>query len=163
MESAAKYRCTFLFLALVLALPCRPQTAVSSPSLPKGVLTALAHDANTYCEDQFAEGYREGCHGKFAGHLRWRELTITPSGQAAILVENDNLGFCGVGGCDLYLFVQRKNGSFAQVLGGNGGLGTLERVSVSKKLNNGHYNIRVRWSDGKTYSTYEWADSQYWE
>jgi hypothetical protein len=98
---------------------------------------------------------------KFATHLRRRDLTIVPSGQTAILVENSNIGFCGQAGCALYLFVQTENSTFAQVLGSEGGLGTLERVSVLENVTKGHYDISVTWKDGKTRSVYQWDGSQY--
>lgn len=153
---------TIAFGALALLNCPLPQTDRTPPhTLPTGVLKQLAGEAKEYCEDQFAEGFRKGCEKKFAAHLRWRELSITPSGKSAILVENDNLGFCGSGGCALYLFVQQKSMKFTQVLGSEGGLGTLERVTVLKKITNGHYDIRVTWSDAKTHSVYQWDGSQY--
>ena len=132
-------------------------------TLPEGVLKGLAGEAKDYCEDQFVEGFRKGCATKFAVHLRWRELPITPSGETAVLVENDNLGFCGSGGCALYLLARRKDTKFTQVLGSNGGLGTLDRVSVMKKTTKGYYNIEVMWSDRITRSVYQWDGSQYSE
>jgi hypothetical protein len=149
-------------IALLMALNSNPENALAAgKSLPEGVLKQLAPETKEYCEDQFAEGFRNGCAEKFAAHLRWRELSITPSGQPAILVENDNLGFCGTGGCALYLFVQQKSTSFTQVLGSKGGLGTLERVTVLKKITKGHYDIGLTWSDYKTHSVYRWDGSHY--
>jgi hypothetical protein len=51
--------------------------------------------------------------------------------------------------------------TFTQVLGADGGLGTLKRVTVSKRITNGHYDIRVIWSDGKTHSLYQWDGWHY--
>ena len=153
-----------LILALFIALNCDQQRVRSTAkTLPEGVLKGLAHEAKEYCEDQFVEGFRKGCETKFAAHLRWRELAITPSGQTAMLVENNNLGFCGSGGCALYLFVQQKETKFTQVLDSNGGMGTVERVTVLKKITKGHYDIQVAWSDRKTHSVYQWDGSQYSE
>jgi hypothetical protein len=129
-------------------------------NLPEGVLQRLAGDAKEYCEDQFAEGSRLGCRRKFIASLRWRELSITRSGETAILVENDNTGYCGSGGCPLYLFVQQTDRKFTQVLDG---LGTLERVTVLKKTTKGHFDIQVTWSDSETHSIYQWDGSQYSE
>jgi hypothetical protein len=153
-----------LILALFVALNCDQQTVPSAAkTLPEEVLKGLAHEAKEYCEDQFVEGFRKGCETKFAGHLRWRELSITPSGETAVLVENDNLGFCGSGGCALYLLVQQNGTKFTQVLDSHGGMGTLERVTVLKKTTKGHYDIQVMWSDGKNRSIYQWDGSQYSE
>jgi hypothetical protein len=157
-------RSLLLTLALLMGLNYDQQTVQSTAKpLPGGVLEGLAREAKGYCEDQFVAGFRKGCETKFAAHLRWRELSITPSGETAVLVENDNLGFCGTAGCALYLLVRQKNTKFTQVLSSNGGLGTLDRVSVMRKITKGHYNIQVTWSDRKTRSVYQWDGSQYSE
>jgi hypothetical protein len=130
-------------------------------NLPQGVLKQLAGDAEEYCEDQFAEGFRKGCRTEFVANLRWRELSITPSGESAILVENDNS--CGSGGCALYLFVQRKDKTFTQVLSSQGGLGTLERLEVLKTTTKGHFDLRIAWSDIEGLSVYQWDGTQYSE
>jgi hypothetical protein len=154
----------FTVVALFAALNCNPQTLPSTAkSLPQGVLEALAPDVKEYCEDQFEEGSRNGCEKKFAANLRWRELSITPSGQTAVLVENNNQGFCGSGGCALYLVVQKTGAKFTQVLGSHGGMGTLERVTVLKRITKGHHDIRVMWSDGKNHSIYQWDGTGYSE
>jgi hypothetical protein len=152
---------TIALTALALAncsLPQTERTAASAP--PDGVLKELASDEKEYCE-RFLGSYKKGCHETFRANLAWRDLEITPGGQVAILVENKTS--CGIAGCALYLFVQQKSGSFTQVLGAEGGLGTLKRLAVLKKTTNGHYDIRVTWSDGKTYSIYQWDGSQYSE
>jgi hypothetical protein len=137
-----------------------PQTEPSK-TLSEGVLKKLSVSEKQYCEDQFGDRFKKGCDKEFTANLLCRELSITPSGQSAILVENHNLGFCGAGGCALYLFVRQNGTSFTQVLGSDGGLGTLKRVTVLKKITNGHYDIRVIWNDGKTHSVYQWDGSQY--
>ena len=153
---------TIALAALALLNFPFPQTDQTAPNnLPTGVLKQLTHERKEYCEDQYGDRFKKGCDKEFAGHFRWRELPITPSGESAILVENDNLGFCGSGGCALYLFVQQKNMAFTQVLGATGGLGTLKGVAVLTKITNGHYDIRVTWSDGKTHSLYQWDDWHY--
>jgi hypothetical protein len=132
-------------------------------NLPEGVLKQFAGVAKEYCEEQFEEGFREGCRKKFVANLRWRELSITPSGESAILVENANTGYCGSGGCALYLVVPQNGTKFTQVLDSHGGMGTVERVTVLKKTTKGHYDIQVMWSDGKSRSIYQWDGSQYSE
>ena len=141
----------------------RTRADSGAKDLPHGVLKALAAEAQEYCEEQFEQGFRKGCENKFAEHLRWCELAITPSGQTAVLVENDNLGFCGSGGCALYLLVQQKDAKFTQVLASHGGVGTIERVTVLKKTTRGHYDIQVMWNDRKSRSVYQWDGSQYLE
>jgi hypothetical protein len=148
---------TIALTALVLAnLPRTERTAASTP--PEGVLKELASDEKEYCE-RFFDSYKKGCHETFRANLAWRDLEITPGGQVAILVENKTS--CGIAGCALYLFVQQKSGNSTQVLGAEGGLGTLKRVAVLKKITNGHYDIRVTWSDGKTSSVYQWDGWHY--
>ena len=48
----------------------------------------------------------------------------------------------------LYPLVQQKGTKFTQVLGSDGGLGTLVRVTVLKRITNGHYD-RVTWMTAK--------------
>lgn len=152
----------FVLIAFLSALnfPSEENPATAN-RLPPGIFRTLAPEVKEFCEDQFTEGLRKDCEKKFASHLRWRDLNITPSGQSATLVENSNIGFCGQGGCALYLFVARKDASFVQILGSRGGLGTLERVAVSTNATRGYYDLSVTWSDGKTRSVYRWDGSQY--
>jgi len=132
-------------------------------NLPEGVLKQLASVAREYCEEQFEDGFRHGCRKKFVANLRWRELSITPSGGSAILVENDNTGYCGSGGCALYLFVRRADKEFTQVLGSQGGLGMLDKVEVLDAITKGHFDIRVTWIAPEGHSVYQWNGSDYSE
>jgi hypothetical protein len=132
-------------------------------NLPEGVLKQLAGVAKEYCEGQFEEGFRQGCRKKFVTNLRWREMSMTPSGKSAILVENDNTGYCGSGGCALYLFVHRTDRNITQVLGSQGGLGTLERVKVLDAITKGQFDICVAWGTADGHSVYQWDGSEYSE
>jgi hypothetical protein len=147
----------------VLLLTClRPQTDPTEPkALPGGVLARLVHAQEVYCEDQFGNKHKKGCDKKFAAHLRWSEVVIAPAGETAILVENQNQGFCGSAGCALYLFVQKTDGSYAQVLGKQGDVGTLKRLAVLKEITKDHFNVQVTWSDDKGHSNYRWNGTRY--
>jgi len=127
--------------------------------LPPGVLKALAADEKEYC-DQFLGSFKKGCQQKFRANLLWRQLLITPSGQFAILVESNNMGFCGSAGCSLYLFVQRDT-KFVQALGTTGGIGALDRVAVLKTVSAGYYDIQITWRDGNTPTIYRWDGQRY--
>jgi hypothetical protein len=131
-----------------------------SKSLPTALIQALSGDEKAYCE-QFLGDFRKGCHRTFRANLSWRELVISPSGEAGILVENGNTGFCGTAGCSIYLFVQQPAGSFLQVLGRRGDIGTLTRVAVLNEITRGHYDVQVTWSDGKTHTRYRWNGARY--
>jgi len=131
-----------------------------SKSLPSGVLSALAGDENAYCE-QFLGDYKKGCHQTFRANLLWLELKIAPTEQAAILVENHNIGACGSAACTLYLFVQQPNAKFVQVLRTNGDTGALGDIKVLNEVTNGHYNIQKTWRDGKTQTLYLWDGLRY--
>jgi hypothetical protein len=148
-------------LIVLALLSCRALQSDPSKTLPEGVLKKLAPAEKQYCEDQFGDRFKKGCDKKFAANLKWTELSITPTGQTAILVENENLGFCGSAGCTLYLFVQQADTSFVQVLGTQGDIGTLKRFTVLKKISKGYYDVQVTWSDGKTHTTYRWNGSLY--
>ncbi|MGB2671605.1 MAG: hypothetical protein WA621_15060 [Candidatus Acidiferrum sp.] len=151
---------TVALLVLTL-LNCRGSQNDTSKILPEGILKTLADTEKEYCEDQFGDRYEKGCAEKFAANLKWAELIITPKGQTAILVENENLGFCGTAGCAMYLFVQKADTRFVQVLGKQGDIATLKRFAVLKKISNGHYDVQVTWSDGRTHTTYRWSGAQY--
>jgi hypothetical protein len=147
---------------LLVACSCLSLAAdsVKTKSPPPGVLKALAADEKEYC-DQFLSDFKKGCRQKFRASLLWRQLLIAPSGQVAILVEVNNMGFCGVAGCSLDLFVQQPNAKFVQVLGKSGDVGTLDRVTVLKTVTTGYYNIQVTWSDSKTQTIYKWDGQRY--
>jgi hypothetical protein len=147
---------------LLVTFGCLPQQASGAEPkhLPPGVIKALAADEKEYC-DQFLGHSRKGCRQTFRANLLSRQLLITPSGQAAILVENSNMGFCGSAGCCLYLFVQQANATFVQVLSQHGDTGVLERVAVLKTVTNGHYDIQKTWADRKTQTIYRWDGARY--
>ena len=152
-------RCTVAVLAFV-ACYCMSLHGESPKSklLSPGVLKALASDEKDYC-DEFLGDFKKGCSQAFRAHLLSRELVITPSGQAAILVENRKS--CGSAGCSLSLFVQQPDEKFVQVLGRAGEVGTLGSVKVLKAVTNGHYNIQKTWHDGKTQTLYLWDGFRY--
>ncbi|SRR6266404_645693 len=152
---------TYAFFVLLLTCP-RPQTDPTEPkALPDGVLAGLVRAQEMFCEDQFGNKHEKGCDKKFASHLQWSEVVIAPVGETAILVENQNQGFCGSAGCALYLVVQKADGSYAQVLGKQGDVGTLKRFAVLKEITKDHFNVQVTWSDGKGHSNYRWNGTRY--
>jgi hypothetical protein len=157
------FRYTLGIVALVTCACVAIHAADAKPkNLPPGVLVALARDQKDYCA-QFLGDYKKGCRQTFQANLLWLELDVTPSGEAAILVENHNMGACGSAGCTLYLFVRRPEAKFVQVLGTHGDVGELGAVSVLKEITKGHYNIQKTWRDGKTQSLYFWDGSRYSE
>jgi hypothetical protein len=91
----------------------------------------------------------------------WDELVVTPQGRTAILVENHNIGACGSAGCTLYLFLQRQDMAFVQVLGAYGEVGALHQVNAMKSVSGGYYNIQKTWRDGKTRTIYGWDGERY--
>jgi hypothetical protein len=150
--------CAFLFAAFsYLSLSA---DGAKSKKLPPGIFKALAADEREYC-DQFLGDFKKGCEQNFRASLLWHQLLIAPSGQAAILVESENVGSCGSAGCSLYLFVQQRGGEFIQVLGMQGDTGTLERIKVLKTVTKDHYNIQKTWADGKTHTIYQWNGMRY--
>jgi hypothetical protein len=152
---------TCALVALLLTWP-RPQTDPTEPkALPGAILAGLVHAQEVYCEDQFGNKHKKGCDKKFASHLQWSKVVIAPGGETAILAENQNQGFCGSARCALYLVVQKADGSYAQILGKQGDVGTLERFAVLKEISKRHFNIQVTWSDGKGHSTYSWNGTRY--
>jgi len=132
--------------------------SAESRNLPAAVVKALAPDEKAYC-DQFLGDFKKGCHQTFRANLSWRELTISPSGQTAILVKNGKS--CGTAGCALSLFVQEPASNFVQVLGTDGEVGTLSSIKVLKTVTKSHYDIQKTWHDLKTQTLYTWDGARY--
>jgi hypothetical protein len=150
-----------LVLFVLLLNRLQPQNIPTEPTaLPAGVLTALVPFPEQYCEDQFGDRRKRGCGKQFASHLKWMEVVVAPTGETGILIENQNQGFCGTAGCSLYLVV-KADGTYAQVLGRLGDVGTLKRFVVLKETTKGHFNVQIAWSDGQGHSNYRWNGSRY--
>jgi hypothetical protein len=131
-----------------------------SEGVPASVYKALAADERAYC-DQFLGDFKKGCRETFRAHLIWREIEVSPV-QNGMLVELHNIvGECGSAGCTLYIFVQRPDGKFVQVLGTQGDVGDLTNVTVSKTITNDHYDIAKTWRGGKTHTIYKWNGLRY--
>jgi hypothetical protein len=117
-------------------------------------------DAKDYC-DQWVGSYRSGCRDKFRRNLLWQRITITPSGEEAIVVENHNMGACGSAGCSLSLLTKAPNGTFTQILGTQGNVGTVTQIRVLKSVTSGHYDLQKTWADEKTTTLYRWSMTRY--
>jgi len=88
---------------------------------------------------------------------------LTPSGDNAIVLENHNMGACGSAGCTIYVFLRQPNGGYLQVLGTQGNVGSLERISVLPTLTKGYFDLQKTWADGKTKSVFSWDGLRYIE
>ena len=148
----------FCFFA-VLAFAQEPDNR-GAQGLPKGVAKAMSGDEKIFC-DLWLGSYRKGCHRKFRENLWWRQVLITPSGQAAFLVDNRNMSFCGSAGCALYLFKQESNGRFSQILGRDGDVGNLARFKVLEATTEGYYDLQKTWADGQSTTVYRWDGKRY--
>lgn len=135
----------------------RPADHAQSKELPPIVLKALDTDEAELCKRVSGE-FEKSCHQTFIAHLRWRKLQLGPSGQAGILVENRNRGFCGSAGCALHLFAQQSEDSFDEVLDE---VGALENMKPLKTVTKGYYDLRKTSSNRKTQTIYRWDGSIY--
>lgn len=160
MAARGKLNATEVTAAIAAPISTRSLGNTEVKPLPPSVLKALAIDEAEYC-DEFEDDFKKGCEETFRTNLMWRELPVAPRGFPAILVENKNTGFCGSAGCALSLFIQQPDAQFAQTLGKDGEVGSLDSVSVLKTITDGHYNIRKTWADGKTHTIYRWRGSRY--
>ncbi len=134
---------------------------VESKRLPAGIYRALASDETAYCA-QFLGSFKKGCRQTFRDALIWREIEVSPT-QRAILIElHDVLGQCGSAGCTLYIFLwQRPTERYLQVLGTQGDVGELARISVLKTTTKDHYDLQKTWREGKTHTVYKWNGLRY--
>jgi membrane carboxypeptidase/penicillin-binding protein PbpC len=160
MASQGKLTTTEVTQALAAPIVTRSLGNTEAKPLPSGVAKALATDTALYC-DEFDASFKKGCEETFLVNLMWRELSVSPTGLPALLVENRNLGFCGSAGCSLNLILQQPDGQFIEAFGTNGEVGTLDEVKVLKTITDGHYNIQKTWADGKTHTIYRWTGEQY--
>jgi hypothetical protein len=158
MQSQGKLSGAELARAVALPIVTRALGNTEANPLPPGVFKALAADESEYC-DQFES--KKGCEESFRTNLMWRELTVTPQGRAAILVENRNISFCGSAGCSLSLFIGEADSQFMQVLGTIGDVGAIDRLAILKTVTNGFYDIQKTWANGKTRTIYRWTGAQY--
>jgi hypothetical protein len=147
-------------LALLAASGLQNAQKSESKQLPPGVLKALAPQAKAYC-DQFRGSFKQSCHQTFQTNLRSRQLVITPSGDSATLVEDDNMGDCGSAGCGLFLFLSYKKSHFVQILGAQGDVGTLGEVTILKTATRGHYDIQKAWKSTPGVTVYRWNGLRY--
>jgi hypothetical protein len=152
-----RYAVVAFWLVACVSTSLRGEGAQST-SLPSAVTKALSADEKAYC-DQFVGDFKKRCHQTFRANLSWRELPISPSGEAAILVRNGES--CGTAGCALGLFVQQTDGAFVQVLGTDGEVGTLSSIEVLKTVTKNHYDIQKTWHDRKTQTVYQWDGARY--
>ena len=156
MAAQGKLSPTELAQALATPILTRSLGNTEAKPLPPGVVKALAPDKVIFC-DQFDDTLKKGCEQTFLVNLMWRELSVTPKGMPAVLVENRNMGFCGSAGCSLSLFIEQPDAEFVQVFGVNGEVGNLGEVNVLKTAKNGHYDIQKTWADGATHTLYRWV------
>jgi hypothetical protein len=160
MAARGKLNVTEVATAMANPIVTRSLGNTEVKPLPDGVLHALAADESEYC-GEFEGDFKKGCEETFRINLRWRELLVEPRAVPAVLVENSNIGFCGSAGCALRLFVERADGQFAQALGTDGEVGSLDEVEALKAITDGHYDIQKTWADGRTHTIYRWRGSRY--
>jgi membrane peptidoglycan carboxypeptidase len=127
MAAQGKLGATDLAQALADPIVTRALGNTEGKPLSPGVTKALAEDTAIYC-DQFDDYFKKGCEETFLVNLLWRELSVTPEGLPAVLVENRNMGFCGSAGCSLSLFILRRDSQYVQALGTSGEVGNLDEV-----------------------------------
>jgi len=160
MAAEGKLSATELAQALAVPVVTRSLGNTEVKPLPSGIMKALAADMAIYC-DEFDDSFKKGCEETFLVNLMWRELSVSPKGLPAVLLENRNIGFCGSAGCSLSLFLQQPDAQFVQTFGNGGEVGNLDEIKVLKTITNEHYDIQKTWANGKTHTIYRWTGSEY--
>jgi len=134
------------------------QQPASSASDDKSSLLVAARIASTLKEDeaQFCQDVQSAkCRAEFLRAIHYRPVTLSPSGKKGLIVELSAQGFCGSGGCAVYVLNETADG-YTSVLED---LGSLDEFQVATSTNNGYYDV-IR--HGKmTDSDYKWSGVKY--
>src|SRR5215472_6973077 len=115
------------------------------------IAVVLKEDEVAFCQ----ETRDPACHTTFVRGIRYRPVTLSPSGQRGLIVELSVPYFCGSGGCSIYVLRQKGN-SYSTVLEE---LGSLDGFDVAESTSKGFFDItRI----GKASSSrYRWTGSKY--
>jgi hypothetical protein len=118
----------------------------------QAIAVTLKEEQTRFCQDS----RDPECSTVFLRGIHYRSVTLTPSGQNGLIVEMSAPGYCGSGGCAIYVLKQTGS-KYVPVLEEE--LGGLDGFQVMTSTNNGYYDlIRI----GKlTASTYKWTGSLY--
>jgi len=112
---------------------------------------ALKEDEARFCQDT----QNSRCRAEFLSSIHFRPVTLSPSGKKGLIVELSAAGYCGSGGCAIYV-LKETDGGYATVLED---IGTLDGFQVASSTNNGYYDL-IRF--GKmTGSSYTWTGTKY--
>jgi hypothetical protein len=127
------------------------RTSEAQEGVKNAIAGALKEDEADFCQDT----QDPNCRAVFLKSIHYRPVTLSPSGQRGVIVELSAQGYCGSGGCAIYVLNETGRG-YAKVLEE---LGSLDGFQVAKSTNNGYYDlIRV----GKlTASSYRWTGAEY--
>jgi hypothetical protein len=101
------------------------------PRVADKIAATLKEDETWFCQ----HSREPECHEAFLRSIQYRSVTLTPTGQNGLIVEVSAQGFCGSGGCAIY--VLKKAGSrYSTVLSDLGGLDSLQ---VTTSATDGYY------------------------
>jgi len=127
------------------------RTSEVQEGIENAIASVLKEDEVEFCQDT----QDPNCRTAFLKSIHYRPVILSPSGQKGVIVELSAQGYCGSGGCAIYVLNETGSG-YVKVLEE---LGSLDGFQVATSTNNGYYDlIRV----GKlTASSYRWTGAEY--
>lgn len=115
------------------------------------IAITLKNDEKAFCE--YAQ--QADCHTAFINDIEFRQVSLNPNRTNDLIVEFSGQGFCGSGGCGIYVLRDSSSG-YEKVLED---LGSLDSVRVTNSLNHGYYDL-IGIGKSST-SRYKWTGKKY--
>ena len=135
------------------------------PSTPEGqrlqlIEVALEKDEKIAC----ADSTMLNCRREFLKSIKSKPVVLSPSGKRGLIVELSLPGFCGSGGCRIYVLRRESEGGYGKVFEEVGSLG---QFIMTRTVTNGFYDLteeterHSETSSANTPWTYVWTGSKY--
>lgn len=123
--------------------------------LRMNIEAVLKAEEDMFCSDIQAQD----CGEQFKRGIKYRSAQLSPGGKSGLFVELHLKGFCGSGGCSLYVLRSEDNG-YKIVLQS---VGTLEDLKLLKTTTKGYFDLRQRgfYNDQQRNREYVWTGSSY--
>jgi hypothetical protein len=111
-------------------------------------------------EDEFcSEVQVTDCRADFRKSIKYKIITISPNGMSGLFVETPVTGFCGSGGCSIYVLRKTQKGYKCLLET----IGALEDLELSHIATNGFYDVLQHgiYNSVQRNRRYVWTGSRY--